>query len=373
MTDIAFNSNQFLRFIWHNQNNSHFFATNDRKHPCSFKNISVINDIDKQITELNNSEKDAYFACADYHNDTSRKADNTTGAWCLWIDADCSQKKAAAGQGYTDTDEAWTPVIRFCDTLELPKPNQVVFSGSGLHCYWTLDKFLPRDQWQDYAGKLKGLMQKYGLLADPSRTADIASVLRIPGTLNYKYSPPRPVALVHSNEQLIDTDSFLQQIDTALDLQVSGDTQDPVDANKYPAPAHPSNQHDVELDKLTSALTVLNPDCSDFEWKFHRIAALANTAQQYPDYADDLYQLACDWSSGKLAGKPSEKWVTPSRNTGKAGKDIIAELWNRFINDKGNGKRTSAGTIYYHARDAGWTYESSASASGQSDDIGFGD
>jgi hypothetical protein len=60
-----------------------------------------------------------------------------------------------------------------------------------------------RDEWLSYAWKLKALNKACGFLADDSRTADIASVLRIPGTLNHKFTPPRPVTLEYASDDYI--------------------------------------------------------------------------------------------------------------------------------------------------------------------------
>jgi Virulence-associated protein E len=49
--------------------------------------------------------------------------------------------------------------------------------------------------WNLYARGLKNLCAKYELHADPSRTADISSVLRTPGTHNRKHRPERPVEI----------------------------------------------------------------------------------------------------------------------------------------------------------------------------------
>lgn len=56
---------------------------------------------------------------------------------------------------------------------------------------------MPVNEWRRQAQRLKQLMRKHGLLADPTRTADIASVLRVPGTTNWKdLSDPKPVQIL---------------------------------------------------------------------------------------------------------------------------------------------------------------------------------
>ena len=77
----------------------------------------------------------------------------------------------------------------FCRSIALPVPT-IVFSGHGLHCYWSVDHDLTRDEWESIAGKLKTAAQKYLPQADGHvRVADISSILRPPGTVNHKSTP----------------------------------------------------------------------------------------------------------------------------------------------------------------------------------------
>lgn len=124
----------------------------------------------------------------------------------------------------------------------------------------------------------------------------------------------------------------------------------------------PAAEDDVYVEppnllRLTSALTVLEPDCSEFVWKFHRLAPMANAAREFPEIADRLYQMAKDWSSGKLRGVPSKKWSTPGSN-GFSGRQLFDREWKRFLSGRYTGKRATLGTIYWHAQQAGWSFPS---------------
>ena len=85
----------------------------------------------------------------------------------------------------------------FCNVLKLPKPT-VVDSGKGLHVYWALTAPITPDQWKHTATKLKQECNRLNVLlhADPSRTSDIASILRLPDTKNYKTDPALDVKLI---------------------------------------------------------------------------------------------------------------------------------------------------------------------------------
>lgn len=108
-----------------------------------------------------------------------------------------------------------------------------------------------------------------------------------------------------------------------------------------------------DLERLTSALAMLDPDCDEFTWKFKRLAPMANTAKMFPDYEEDLRKLAIAWSRGDLHGQPSRAWVTPGGN-GKSGKQIFNSVWARFYNGNFPGRPSTLGTIYFEARTKGW-------------------
>lgn len=313
---------------------------------------------------------DAYIALAGFKNAFSRCVDNALGAWGFWLDIDCGKNKADSGKGYKNIEVALQKLGKFCKDTGLPMPTHFVDSGGGLHVYWVLDKFVDRETWQKYALKLKVLTKALGFLADDSRTSDIASVLRAPGTLNFKYDPPRPVVLLQASNTFIEQTGFFAVIDTAHDKLC------PVAAAKAFSPANNqtyssdgnSEPYPTDLEKLASALATLDPDCDDKTWKFHRIAPIARAAYLYPDKSDALYQLARSWSSGKLSGTQSKAWVTPGESNGLTGEQVFDSVWQRFFNDKDIKKPTSIRTIYFHAREAGWVYTRNGVSTGCSND-----
>lgn len=76
-----------------------------------------------------------------------------------------------------------------CAGTSLPRPNIVVDSGNGLHCYWILETAIPFDIWKPIANDLKIVIRTSPVIAkDVSRISDAVSVLRFPGTHNRKDS-----------------------------------------------------------------------------------------------------------------------------------------------------------------------------------------
>ena len=135
-----------------------------------------------------------------------RKADNIAALKCFWLDLDVKADLNA----YATQQEAAAQLRAFCQSMQLPKP-YVTSSGGGFHVYWPLATSIDGDKWKHYAELFKAVTKAWGLLADMSRTADRASVLRPVGTYNLKTDTPREVKLVMSGV-VNNTDAFLQLI-----------------------------------------------------------------------------------------------------------------------------------------------------------------
>ncbi len=356
--------------LWRNPDQNHFLGTRDRK-TGKFHNQPVPGTI-QAVTFAQASSTmglDVFFACAEYATPDGRTSQNATGAWSFWADIDCGPDKAATGKGYATEKEAKAALHAFCAKAKFPASTHIVNSGSGIHAYWVFDKFLDRDLWQTYATKLKGLMKAHGFLADPSRTADIASVLRVHGTLNQKYEPPKSVTLEFAAEAYLPLAEMLDALDAAF-VDVKEEVKTPEPTHKAdpvtPMPISDTSLTDPpNLHHLKSALKSLDPDCDERTWKFHRLAPLAYLVREFPELGDTLRALAIAWSSGELRGVPSTKWHTPGSN-GLTGAQFFDRVWKRFLTDNYQGKRVTVGTIFFHAEKAGWVF-----TPGQAGSTGF--
>jgi hypothetical protein len=78
-------------------------------------------------------------------------------------------------------------------------PSVIVASGGGYHCYWLLDEPFMLDT-DDERARAVDVQARWTTFVRGDKAAkDIARVLRVPGTLNYKYEPARPVAFVEQD------------------------------------------------------------------------------------------------------------------------------------------------------------------------------
>lgn len=149
-----------------------------------------------------NPELDCYYTVCPLESkpDRGRGEARHAGALpCLWLDIDIAGP-GHKGSNYPPTLEA---------ALELAygfplEPSAIVYTGGGIHAYWLLKPwYLKTNEDQRAAHALSVAFQAsfsapeinpQGYAYD--RTADLARILRVPGTQNYKTEPPRPVYVV---------------------------------------------------------------------------------------------------------------------------------------------------------------------------------
>jgi hypothetical protein len=152
---------------------------------------------------------DVWFACALFGDLHNRKQTNALSVKSFWLDLDVDptdEKK------YATIETAASSLASFCDSLQLPLPN-LVCSGTGLHAHWILDIRIDRERWEVSAKALKTACTRLGLHADPSRTADVASVLRIPGTKHLKEpTTPLDVEVIGEIQPVVSVVEFEAQV-----------------------------------------------------------------------------------------------------------------------------------------------------------------
>jgi hypothetical protein len=121
-----------------------------------------------------------------------RSRANTAMMKSIFLDVDVKDPP----KGYANLTEALDALAEFCKTVRIPFPSAIVASGSGLQPYWISDRPLSVEEWRPYADGLRAMAAQHGLRCDGSVTIDCARVLRVPGTINNKTDPGRPVKLL---------------------------------------------------------------------------------------------------------------------------------------------------------------------------------
>lgn len=291
-----------------------FTLPDGRHHACADDTELIA-----KATELDAAPgiKAVYFACATYAEpyitgpDGKRRyrvKENVGRVKAIWLDIDCGADKAAKGQGYSTKNEAFQALKDFCKAAGLPMPTWIVDSGHGMHLYWSFGRAVDRATWEGATGRLKQVCQRLGFLADPSRTTDVASVLRLPGSVNRKDpANPRLVKVKYQGKP-VSLEAFDAAVCAALarmDEEKPHEVQEPPEGiGAPPAWAKASGgtgniveaapqrrQHTIE--EAEEVLAFIDPGCDRATW-FKVLAALVH------EFGESARALAHRWSGGQL-------------------------------------------------------------------------
>ena len=158
-----------------------------------------------------------YYAMASYKDRTSRTAENALLMGSFFIDIDIDP--TGRGGKYKTKREAVAALHTFMQASGLSELGQpwLVDSGGGVHAYWPLTEDISIQDWQPVAERLKRTAVAHGFQIDKSVTSDAARVMRMPGTLNQKYDPPK-LSTVKSTGDMFDFDDFATTLPTLSEL-----------------------------------------------------------------------------------------------------------------------------------------------------------
>lgn len=157
----------------------------------SHRAATDLSDLALLARQIHNEGKDTYFALANFEQERhfdedkgyyrTRTGENASHLQAFWLDIDCGSGKESKTQ-----KDAYTALRKACTKTGLDLPQIVVSSGNGLHVYWPLTRPIHKDIWRPAARALEAALDWAGFRPDPSRTKDVVSILRVPGSLNYK-------------------------------------------------------------------------------------------------------------------------------------------------------------------------------------------
>ena len=201
---------------------------------------------------------DLYFGCAAYSTDQNRTKTNVKSVKSFWLDLDCGDDAP-----YATKQEGHDALRAFCKRTGMPKPF-VVDSGRGLHVYWPLEQSILAAIWQVYANSLVKLCAARGLdIKDPGCSTDVARILRVPGTLNYKNpDAPLQVRLLHTGA-ITPWDTFQKTLQSACgEADINGFHEPTTGIVPY-----------AKLDATTRATMGLSSQIASFKKILHLSAA----------------------------------------------------------------------------------------------------
>lgn len=236
-----------------------------------------------------------------------RVPENTAEARAFWLDIDCGEDKAAKGKGYPTQKDAAKAVVAFAKQIGWPTP-MMVSSGYGLHCYWPLEESIAADEWRATAKWLKSATTHFRLLADPSRTADFASILRPVGSTNRKREPKEVKLLKDAGP--FDLDELRDNLNAAIrehDIELVHDT-----TQTFPGLNDDLIAHIENFPKLESSGELVAEHCQ-------QVAAMRDTQGDvdYEHWFGVLGLLKYCVDGRELA----EQWTARREETGHANVD----------------------------------------------------
>ena len=185
---------EFLAVVLPSPGNGHYCAAELSTTKKAHAYEETTHDLIPHIDKWHAAKRDVYFALATFKEPGKRTADNAQAIKALFIDMDGYETKKAAALALNEF-----LVKTGLDALGTP---WIVGSGGGIHCYWPLDKEADVASWKPVAENFKRLCKQEGLRIDMTVTADVARVLRVPDTTNFKkkYETPRPVKLLSTGD-----------------------------------------------------------------------------------------------------------------------------------------------------------------------------
>ena len=273
-----------------------------------------------------------------------RNQANAVALKSLYVDLDVGPED----HKYDTFEEMQTEIIRFIKETGLPRPTYGVCSGNGGHLHWIFNRALTPEEYLSLAYAIVEALKRHGVKCDSVCTTDTARVLRIPGTLNHKTTPAKPVTqwFPYSKEYAY------EEIKTILEPY------------KVPVPSPQSKRSFFEDPKLF-AFQSISP-----------LFAKVNTSAPYQGVEtamprdeigaclDAIPNTKVDWNYWNTIGMrvyaASEgqdygleewgRWSTKNAAAMAAGKDSCADRWAAYHTCPPN--HTGAGALVNEARTA---------------------
>jgi hypothetical protein len=154
--------------------------------------VSTIDELYNAAMAFDGKGYNTFFALASFDDKKKRTADSALKMRSLFLDIDCG-----VGKDYENKGQAATALDLFLGDTDLNTLGTpfIISSGGGLHVYFPFEEEVDVTVWKPVAENLKRLAKKHGFNIDASVTGDVARILRVPDTHNYKQEKPRKVAI----------------------------------------------------------------------------------------------------------------------------------------------------------------------------------
>lgn len=152
---------------------------------ATFRTVGLLENPDDLLSEAGDLDGNVWWGVNATPGAEKRgEAKDVVECLTLYIDLDWDDPAHKSDDLPTE-DQVRTAVAEFPIV-----PTAVIDTGGGLHCYWRLARTVDPDTFERLQALVSAAFQERDL--HPEAT-DLARILRVPGTLNHKYDPPRPI------------------------------------------------------------------------------------------------------------------------------------------------------------------------------------
>lgn len=270
--------------------------------------VATREEADVLVERYVSAGRNVFFGVAKYASGSNRTKENVQALKAFWLDIDCGPSKAEVNpdtqrpDGYADQRAGLMALKAFCKTVGLPTPT-LVSSGGGIHAYWPLEEEISRRDWEPVAERFKEVCRTQNFYVD-DKVFEVARILRVPGTFNFKEEEPRPVQIVHVGET-----TTLEEMRSILGVRAKAQATI-FDDDYKPSPRQEAIQRSIGYSfKRIMKRTVNGDGCNQllhafnnqatlgyYEWFYAlSVAAMCEDAdkaihvvsQGYPDYDHD--------------------------------------------------------------------------------------
>ena len=235
---------------------------------------------------------------------SSREKKDMGEGRCLHIDVDVDPIKAVKAKAYNTRKEAVAALLHFIARNALPTPI-VINSGGGLHVYWPFTRSLSPAAWLAFAERFNTLVRLCGFRVDPSRTTDIASILRMLDTLNHKNpGEPRRVSVKEPIGTATEVEELIAIVDRAIATFPQVEVAQALSGTSRRGEAQASNDaakdpFTFDAEPMRDARRKLTPPAETAEYIAWVEAALIAIGPNlaYPEWRDTAFSvMATGWS-----------------------------------------------------------------------------
>jgi hypothetical protein len=270
------------------------FNTNRKEHVF----VDTLDELKAEADAFAVDNRDVYFALAAFKDSGSRTGDNARVIKSLFIDIDIGDKKDYKTRA--DAKQAYVEFVETTGMQELGRPI-VVSSGGGFHMYWPFTQEVEIARWKPLAENFKRLCKQEGFNIDWNCTADAARVLRVPGTFNQKFDPPKPVKILDEGTGPFSLDALVEFVDSKLKIKPVPTINLPGQRPTRSAGSILMMDNNTTLFKNILVKTEAGTGCG-------QLAYYLENAQQ--DGMEPLWRGLLSWTKHCDDGEKANSWLT---------------------------------------------------------------